>query len=273
MTFNNDFDIWRLIEDRPRSGSFNMAADQIMLDEFLNDSKPIFRVYEWECPTISVGRNEVLDGNIDLELCKSLGIPVIRRSTGGQSVLHGFDITYSFVGSLKNYSLSGSVRENYRYIAKGFYSFFKKLGLKPKYYVLSKSNKIYYNHVCFATPSSYEILVEGRKIIGNAQKVRNIKTQNAPLYRVILQHGSIPINDKVSLIAKIFPQVNIQNLRLKMHSLESTGIFPRSTKNKIKHLLYKSIKETFDLEWEYKAWSKKEIDLINNCEKNFQPIK
>jgi len=273
MTFKSEIEVWRLIEDIPRSGSFNMAADQVLLENCNYDSRPVFRCYEWECPTISVGRNELLDESIDLDVCKNLGIPVVRRSTGGQSVLHGFDMTYSFVGVLRDSTFSGSVLKNYQYIAKGFYRFFEKLGLKPRYYVKRTTNEDLDSHVCFAKPSSYEILVEDRKIIGNAQKVRKIKTSNSSNSRIFLQHGSIPIKDKVLLIARIFPQENVRNLRFKMHSLESLGVFPRSTKNKLKQLLYKSFREVFGLEWEYKGWSKDELNLINNFEKNFKPIK
>ena len=88
-------EIWRLIEDIPRSGSFNMAADKVLLEKYLYNSNPVLRIYEWECPTLSIGRNEVLDQGIDFDACERLGIPVIRRETGGKSVLHGFDITYS----------------------------------------------------------------------------------------------------------------------------------------------------------------------------------
>ena len=99
--------IWRLIEDIPRSGSFNMAADQVLLENYSQEDYPVFRIYDWECTTLSLGRNEVLDSLIDLEVCESLDIPVVRRTTGGKAVLHGFDLTYSLVGGLLDQQFSG----------------------------------------------------------------------------------------------------------------------------------------------------------------------
>jgi len=32
--------IWRLIEDIPRTGSFNMAADQVLLENYSQDANP-----------------------------------------------------------------------------------------------------------------------------------------------------------------------------------------------------------------------------------------
>ncbi len=249
-----------------------MAADQFLLEKYNFNSKPIFRIYEWEIPTISIGKNEKIDRGINLDQCENLGIPIIRRSTGGQSVLHGFDMTYSFVGCTLNSSFSNSVLENYRYIAKGFYRFFEKLGLEPKYSTGRKKLKKLENHLCFAFPSNYEILVEGKKIIGNAQRVKKVNFTGKNSKFIFLQHGSIPLNDSAALIEKIFPDVNVNLLNKKMHSLESTGIFPKITKNKIKELLNKSFEEIFNLEWDYSKWNEEELYLISKYEKEFKSI-
>ncbi len=113
-------EIWRLIEDIPRTGSFNMAADQVLLENYSENENPVFRIYEWAGATLSLGRNEKLDKRIDLEACEDFGIPVIRRTTGGKAVLHGFDLTYSLVGGVLDKQFNGGVLDNYRFIAKGF---------------------------------------------------------------------------------------------------------------------------------------------------------
>ena len=72
-----------------------MAADQVLLDKCLDNADPVFSLYDWECPTLSLGKNEKIDPQIDLHECQNLSIPVVRRMTGGKAVLHGFYITYS----------------------------------------------------------------------------------------------------------------------------------------------------------------------------------
>jgi len=223
---------WRLIEDIPRTGSFNMAADQMLLDSYVFCSKPILRVYEWDCPTLSLGRNEKIDNGIDLKVCQNLKIPIIRRATGGYSVLHGFDITYSLVGGIFNSGFSKSVLDNYRNISKGFFRFFEELGLNPELQEKNPLKDKFCNHICFSVPSAYEILVDGRKIIGNAQKVRKIKLPNSSSHRVFLQHGTIALKDNLSIISQIFPRADQKKLSQKIHSLESIGIFPRFSKKK-----------------------------------------
>ena len=197
--------IWRLIEDIPRTGSFNMAADQVLLENYYQDANPVFRIYDWECTTLSLGRNEILDNLIDLDVCGRLEIPIVRRSTGGKAVLHGCDLTYSIVGGVLDQHFSGGVLDNYRYLAKGFYAFFKKLGLNPVLKAIDRQRKKSDSHICFADPAVYEILVEGRKIIGNAQRVRNLRSSHLSSCRVFLQHGSIPLKDSIPQIIQIFP--------------------------------------------------------------------
>jgi len=264
--------IWRLIEDIPRSGSFNMAADQVLLENYVRGDHPVFRIYDWECPTLSLGRNEKLDKYIDLESCKKLGIPVIRRTTGGKAVLHGGDLTYSLVGGVLDQNFRGGVLDNYRYLAQGFYAFFKKLGLKPELQEESPQKEKSNTHVCFAEPSAYEILVEGKKIIGSAQRIRNIRRPDSSSARVFLQHGSIPLKDSVHLIAKIFPYVSEVNLRQEMHSLESAGIYPELSKKELRLLLLGNLRETFELEWEQRGWSEDELSLIAERQKDFQAV-
>ena len=264
--------IWRLIEDIPRSGSFNMAADLMLLDNYSQDDYPVFRIYDWECPTLSLGRNEVLDSRIDLAVCESLEIPVVRRTTGGKAVLHGFDLTYSLVGGVLDEQFSGGVLDNYRYLAKGFVRFFQRLGLNPDLQErnIRRSNKDL--HICFVDPSAYEILVEGRKIIGSAQRVRTVHQPDSFPSRFFLQHGSIPLKDSFVQIAKIFPYVDEDSLRRVMHTLESAGIYPGHSKRRLRQLLLESMQETFQLEWEHRGWSVEELGLIEDSEAAFQLI-
>ena len=44
-----------------------MAADQVLLDKCVDNADPVFRLYDWECPTLSLGKNEKIDHLIDLQ--------------------------------------------------------------------------------------------------------------------------------------------------------------------------------------------------------------
>ena len=86
-----------------------MAADQVLLDKCRDDADPVFRLYDWECPTLSLGKNEKIDSLIDLQECQNLSIPVVRRMTGGKAVLHGFDLTYSLAAGVLDSKFPGGI--------------------------------------------------------------------------------------------------------------------------------------------------------------------
>ena len=263
---------WRLIIDSPRSGSFNMAADQVLLDLCRDYAEPVFRLYDWECPTLSIGKNEKLDSLLDLKECHNLSIPVVRRMTGGKSVLHGFDLTYSFVAGVQDSQFPGGILDNYQFLARGFKNFFQKLELNPVLLQKSLQNKKKETHICFSEPSSYEILIEGKKIIGNAQRVRIIRGKNSSPKRYFLQHGSILLKDSIPLILRIFPHASEKILRREIHSLQSVGIYPKYSKKKLIHILTECFRNIFEIEWDNRDWNVKELKYIADCEKAYQPL-
>ena len=263
---------WRLINDIPRSGTFNMAADQFLLDKCRDYAEPVFRLYDWECPTLSLGKNEKVDSLIDLQECQNLSIPVVRRMTGGKAVLHGFDLTYSIVAGVQESQFPGGILGNYQFLARGFKHFFQKLGLNPVLLkkLVQKNNTE--PHICFSEPSSYEILVEGRKIIGSAQRVRIASEKNHQPKRFFLQHGSIMLKDSIPLILRIFPHAHEKILRREIHSLQSVGIYPKYSKNQLIRILTESFRSTFEIEWDSRDWNAKELKFIADCEKDFKPL-
>ena len=120
-----------------------MAVDLHLLQQFQPGDSPIFRLYSWERPTLSLGRNEKIDQGINLDFCREEHIPLIRRMTGGKAVLHQSDLTYSIIGELGDPQFGEGVHETYRSLAEGFLLFFEKLGLKPQLVDASSSCLLY----------------------------------------------------------------------------------------------------------------------------------
>lgn len=248
-----------------------MAADQVLLEACTPETLPTLRLYSWQQPTLSIGRNEALDDLLDPQRLQQLGIPVIRRTTGGKAVLHGFDLTYSVSGAVLHPEFAGGVLDNYRFLAQGFLRFFQALGLQPELQGerLSKDSDA---HICFTDPAAYEILVDGRKLIGNAQRVRSVRTEAGP-QRVFLQHGSLPLTDSVPLLHQIFPHASEAQLREEMHSLETCGGLRMHPEASIRGLLLSSLAEAFAVQWERRPWDSDELAQIQKQESAFPELK
>src|SRR5512139_2874749 len=86
---------WGFLHTPPLDGVANMAIDEALLARARDTGEGVVRVYGWSAPTLSLGRNQVARGAWDRERAGTLGLPIVRRLTGGRALLHHREITYS----------------------------------------------------------------------------------------------------------------------------------------------------------------------------------
>lgn len=183
---------WRLIDTGPLDGPGNMAVDEALLAAFdPQRSAPVLRLYGWEPPALSLGRYQRADEVLDLSRCAAAGVPVVRRITGGGVIYHAEELTYSIVCAPHQMPPSPSIKESFRVLTGFLCRFYARLGLSACYAVEQQPGALLGERApfCFAGRESYDILVNGRKIGGNAQR---------RLKQVIFQHGSIPLRNRLS---------------------------------------------------------------------------
>lgn len=212
------------------SAKANMLTDKGLFEDFKLSDMPIFRVYAWE-PSYTYGVSQNIDTIKHLEQLKKYDENHAQRMTGGGILFHGNDISYSLVIPTA-YVHNLSVKESYEYICSFLLEFYKALGLNPIYAKdledihLSKSN------YCQEGFEPYDILVDGKKVGGNAQR----RTKES-----IFQHGSISIDNATYSMG---------------HSLEDLGV--KISSQEAKALLVKSFSHTFNVLFE-----EKEQDILH----------
>ncbi|PKL81521.1 MAG: hypothetical protein CVV24_14845, partial [Ignavibacteriae bacterium HGW-Ignavibacteriae-3] len=176
--------IWHLIDSGENTGACNMELDL----ELARDCKPdeaFFRTYRWNPYCISLGANQKFE-DIDKSKTDRDGIDFVKRPTGGRAILHAEEITYSVILPL-NYEFSP--REIYFKVSKALIR-----GLEIYNPLLAKSEMESHQPdfpklleessgvLCFASSARNEVMFNGKKLIGSAQRKLN---------NVVLQHGSI----------------------------------------------------------------------------------
>jgi lipoate-protein ligase A len=180
---------WRLLLDPPAPGAWNMAVDEVLLDGVAAGSAPpTLRFYEWAPPCLSLGYFQPFEV-VDVGGCRSLGIDVVRRPTGGRAILHDRELTYSVALPLRLLGDDGAVLPSYHRLSLALEGGLKRLGV-PVVLAPESAAQAVADHgpVCFDRPSAHEILLDGRKLVGSAQ------TRRAT---AILQHGSILIEPRI----------------------------------------------------------------------------
>jgi lipoate-protein ligase A len=183
--------IWRLIITPPLPGAENMAIDEALLRSFdPATSLPLLRLYGWDPPALSLGRFQKAAEVLDLEHCRADGVPVVRRVTGGGVIYHADEMTYSLVCSPAQIPPAASIKDSFRVLTSFLLSFYRSLGIDAAYALDTAPEGSRLGErtpFCFAGKESFDILANGRKIGGNAQR---------RLKGVIFQHGSIPLQNR-----------------------------------------------------------------------------
>jgi lipoyl(octanoyl) transferase len=184
----------RIIDDAHHDAAFNMAADLHLLSLCEQAPAVFVRIYSWEKPSITLGMTEKPTETLDLAAIAAHGVEWIRRPTGGRSVLHDHDITYSCVFSVGVEGFGATLIETYSVISRCLLNGLEKAGIRcgahdsPPDSHLSRSNT---RLPCFLSPNRHEIMAGGKKLLGSAQK-RSAKA--------VLQHGSIPLTPAFRLL-------------------------------------------------------------------------
>ena len=168
-----------------------MACDEALLRSFtLGGSQPVFRIYEWEPATLSLGRFQNCLEVLDLGRCRWDRMPIVRRISGGGVIYHAAELTYSLVCSPRHLPEAVSVKDGFRVLTRFLLGFYRRLGLEADYAVNVEPDGTRLGErtpFCFAGRETFDIVVAGLKIGGNAQR----RTRGA-----IFQHGSIPLRNR-----------------------------------------------------------------------------
>jgi lipoate-protein ligase A len=181
--------IWRLVRSAPLPAAENMAMDEALLRCFdPRASLPILRLYRWAPPALSLGRFQNAPQVLDLERCRASSLAVVRRITGGGAIYHADELTYSLICTPAQIPPARTIKDSFRVLTGFLIAFYARLGLQAAYArdALQMGTQLgRRTPFCFAGRESFDILIHGRKIGGNAQRRQR---------GLIFQHGSIPLS-------------------------------------------------------------------------------
>ncbi len=194
---------------------FNLAAEQYLID---NCDEDVFMLWRND-RTVVIGNNQNAYAEVDREYADTHGITVSRRLTGGGAVFHDLgNVNFSFI-----IPSDGKGIDFKKYTAPIIESL-KKMGL------------------CAELSGRNDILIDGKKVSGNAQCVRNGK---------VLHHGTLLYCADLSKVSGV--------LRVDPAKLQSKGI--KSVKSRVAN-----IKDLMDTDMDV-------LQFMSVIESNFEGTK
>jgi lipoate-protein ligase A len=173
----------------PRPAAEQMALDTAMVETAKADACTVLRVYRWSGDSVSFGANESALRAWDRALLERDGIACVRRPTGGRAVWHGeADLTYAWTGPARD---PAEVRRIYRDLHERLAAAIARPG-RAIALATADGGASLAPGACFDLPVGGEVMVDGRKAIGSAQRVFG---------HHLLQHGAIALHDRQSSLS------------------------------------------------------------------------
>jgi lipoate-protein ligase A len=180
----------RLLVDGPLAGAINMAIDETLMGAGRRGEMTL-RLYRWEPGCLSFGRNQTARGRYDGDRAAELGYDVVRRPTGGRSVLHHRELTYAVTAPAD----WGSLRDVYIRINRALAAGLRLLGVDATVQGASDGPAPRPTvRACFRDPLPGELTAAGRKLAGSAQW----REAGA-----LLQHGSLLLHNDQAVVERL----------------------------------------------------------------------
>ena len=152
-------------DQRAHSATMNMAIDEALLQCL---TVPAVRFYRWQSPALSFGYfGRFADvGHYAAER------DLVRRWTGGGTVFHGNDLTYSIVIPANDAAFAESSMSIYEKIHRALREALIGMGGHAQLATPNSAvtDRLYNAGACFANPVRADVMVNGCKVAGAAQR-------------------------------------------------------------------------------------------------------
>jgi len=179
---------WDFWNDGPHEPPFNMAADEILLETAKQRSRPLLRFYSWDRPSVSIGYFQSISA-------APKGFAAVRRPTGGGVVYHDYDFTYTVVFPDGHWLTGLDRNQSYDWINRSVQAALNSLKIHAELsngQIPHEVDRL--TMVCFTNPTKYDVLLDGSKIAGSAQR----RTSDGILHQGSLHFGGpLPVDRTV----------------------------------------------------------------------------
>ncbi len=226
---------WRVVGLETHDAYLNMALDEAISEGIrAGSSPPTIRFYNWEPGAVSIGYFQGIKDEVNLEVCRELGVDCIRRWTGGGAVYHdsGGELTYSVIAPASTFPKN--IIESYRLICGWIIGGLEILGIEAEFRPIN------------------DILVKNKKISGSAQTRRG---------GILLQHGTLLYGLDLKTMFSVL-NVSRQKITDKMiKSAEERVTCVRMHRDAGKKEVYEALLKAFTegKDYEFGTWSRDEL--------------
>ncbi|MFH1386900.1 MAG: lipoate--protein ligase family protein [bacterium] len=189
-----------IIIEEKRPGKYHMRRDLELFNAYEGGGNTsTLRIYSWEPKCISLGYSQNVGDELEEVRAQAQGWDIVKRPTGGGIVFHNeAEVTYSIITALDNPQLPKGLISSYKKISEAIVLALKDIGAQAE--IHNSSFGIRHSALCFSYPAEYEIVAEGKKLVGSAQKRGK---------RTLLQQGSIFVRETPTEVYELLKEPTI----------------------------------------------------------------
>jgi lipoate-protein ligase A len=222
---------YRFLNTGIQDAALNMAIDEAILTHYLaGEALPTLRVFRWSQPSISLGRFQRVEREIESGLCQQRNVALVRRPTGGRAVYHRDEFTYSIVIGKREGIPSGVVAA-YAYLAQGLIAALHNLGVQAQ--LSDERVSKHPSAACFASSTQADLTSDGFKLVGSAQVWKDDG---------LLQQGSLPLADRAAEFFALlrYPTEEARQEALALYREKTTPLYTF-----LPHVTWEDVAEAF----------------------------
>ena len=187
---------WRLIKNEQNNAAMNMAIDEALLLTQKASFQPTLRFYDWLQPAFSFGYFQRISEEVDVSACDTHGIELVRRMTGGGTVIHGWDVTYTIIVPHGSGMFPKDISGAYCAISDCLINGLQRLDIDVAHQI-EKPLAGNTPNICLTNPAQYDTLLNGKKIAGVSQR----RNQSGVMYQGYIALD-LPTSDVLALASK-----------------------------------------------------------------------
>lgn len=225
---------WTILDTGSANAQKNMEIDTQLLEELNPHSQsPILHLYDWDLPSATYGHFIDPSAHLSSEILHDGSLQLAKRPTGGGLIFHTTDWAFSILVPAAHEAYSVNVLDNYAFVnnlvmelIKRFLGHRANLSLLPNEATpLDKPS----GHFCMAKPTKFDVMLEGKKVGGGAQR----RTKSG-----FLHQGSISLipPDEAFLKRALLPYTHVSKAMLENTFALLPQASPQELKDARKHL-------------------------------------
>ncbi len=192
--------------DGAHDAATDMARDAALLARAESGAEPVLRLFRFDPPGITLGASQRPERELDLAACARDGVGWAIRPTGGRAIFHAEEWTYALASPLDDPDWGGSQAEAYERVSRLLVASLERLGVPARLApgtlrgggAAGEGPRAPEGPAapCFASTARHEVVLDGRKLVGSAQRRTT---------RALLQQGSLLLGDGHLRLADYLP--------------------------------------------------------------------